>query len=269
MTAIGRKSIIDQLLEALRTAGVSVSIRTKALDFPMMGVLVDLGMKGCLRTDAVPPVSRVLAATDEEKGVCTVALYAFHEADQYSESCMVWGNAVTLYSPTPDMEDRRRKTDGRIFIRDCGSNGYLHLRETGSVKTGDMKEAIRAIRDFCLGDGYPDASSDESFCVAVAEGHRGIVEGPGPYVMWADGRGTVLPICPRTPMPSIGELALGDKGLCLRALRNGFQVWTDDDSKAWVVPGTKDLSRIPKTVMQEIMDGKEGPSPMKRIAGTI
>lgn len=194
MAAIGRKSIIDQLLEAFRTAGVSVRIRTRALDVPMMGVLVDLGMKGCLRTDAVPPVSRVLAATDEEKGVCTVALYAFYEADQYSESCMVWGNAVALYSPTPDMENRRRKTDGR---------------------------------------------------------------------------GTVIPICPRTPMPSIGEMALGDKGLCLRALRNEFQVWTGDDSKAWVVPGTKGLSRIPKVVMQEIMDRKEGPSPMKRIAGTI
>lgn len=148
MAAIGRKSIIDQLLEAFRTAGISVSIRTRAFDVPMMGVLVDLGMKGCLRTDAVPPVSRVLAATDEEKGVCTVALYAFHEANQYSESCMVWGNAVTLNIPTTDMEDRRRKTDGRVFIRNCGSSVLLHLRESRAVRKGDVKESLRATRGF-------------------------------------------------------------------------------------------------------------------------
>ena len=92
---------------------------------------MDLGMKGCLRTDAFTPIIWVLAETDEENGVCTVILYAFHEEDLCSEFCMVWGNVITLRGPTSDMEDPWRKTEGPCF---ANVSGFLFYIQPGKLQ---------------------------------------------------------------------------------------------------------------------------------------
>ena len=89
MVTIGIKKTVDALIDSLKKVGVNARMRSKVLDVPLMGAVIDLDYEGALRTRVVPPLQRMLAATDEDTGRCTVSMFAFHEKERYSETCII------------------------------------------------------------------------------------------------------------------------------------------------------------------------------------
>ena len=273
MVTIGIKKTVDELLDSLKKVGVNAKMRSKVLDVPLMGAVIDLDYEGALRTRVVPPLQRILAATDEDTGRCTVSLFAFHEKERYSETCIIWGNARTHVFSKESVEEKRQETDGRVYITEYeyGQNVPTLLKKIAcpdddpEQKAKALEEAFRTIAEtsrdsrkleYAMVDAVVKAwnvsknpvkiaGEKDRFCVSAPVDYRGIVPGDTPYVIWGDGEGNMIPLCPRGTFTNRAEIALGDKGVGMRALRAGYEVCTESNEGKWLMSGTKGVVQLP------------------------
>ena len=271
MVTIGIKKTVDELLDGLKKVGVNARIRSKVLDVPLMGAVIDLDYEGALRTKVVPPLQRMLAATDEDTGRCTVSLFAFHEKERYSETCIIWGNARTHVFSKESVEEKRQETDGRVYITEYEDEQNLPVllkkisfpENEPELKKKALEEAVRmiaesgkdgkkmeyaalnaAIRTWGISTGPPTGMKGR-FCIPAPADYRGIIPADTPYVMWCDGKGNMIPLCKRGTFTNLAEIALGDKGVGMRALRAGYEVCTESNEGKWLMSGTKGVVQLP------------------------
>lgn len=275
MVTVGIKKTIDALLDGLKKVGVNAKIRTKVLDVPLMGAVIDLDYEGALRTRVIPPLQRILAQTDQDTGICTVTLYAFHEKEKYSETCIIWGNASCHIKGDRSMEEKRQTADGRVYVTEYakGQKFPILLKKVAvsdeEMKSKALEEAFKTIKENNK-NGIPNkpmgavvldavmkvrgvpaspvACEEDTISIPTPANYRGILPIDAPYVIWGDGEGNVIPLCEKGFFTTLAEIALGDKGVCTRALRKGYEVWVEDNSGKWFMPGTKGVVRVKSSV---------------------
>lgn len=225
MVSLGTKAITDRINETLESLGIRIAVRTKVLDVPVGGSVIDLWSDGSIRRTVVPTIKKILESVREEDGICTIALYRIDGNRLFGETSLMWSTSVMETEIIPDENVKAmNNTAGRVFISDYS---VRNLKDFDMLET-DTKEALNAL-------GYEEVvrkNSEKPY-------PRGLVDNRTPFIIWADGNGNLLLIHRKAPMVSLEEIALGEKGIGARALKTGFAVWTDFFRKSWCIPGTK------------------------------
>lgn len=255
LVVIGPHLIIEQIDKELKEAGINTSFKTRKRGVPLAGAVISIEGVRSIRQTAVPIVRRIIAAMDDKKGsLCTAAFFSFFADLEYSETCIIWSKDFINKSVDPDEENRNEalaETNGRIFVID-----YSVDREAEQ-----KKQNIPNKMNLCFTNDARKLFNELQNKVKVTIGKRGLVLSNNlqlPWVIWTDGNGNLLFFHEKTSLPSMAELAFMDKGVCSRALENGFVVWTHENNQPWYIPGTLG-SKNDKYIKAVVQDTKDKP----------
>lgn len=261
MVSIGPKTMVDEAIQALRKEGAVLRQRTRRLGVPYMGIVMDMDLPGnesSLRKTAVPAIRKMFREKQSENE-CSVTLFLFRPEEAYSETSIIWSGSGTYINDRgeeagPD-DDKLNRTNGRVYVTTYPLN----------PDPEEMKSSI--FRKMAFMTHYGDRESADligrGVRETVARQHEpGIVNVNSQMVLWTDGKGTIFSLCPKKSVPSLQEVAFGDRGVGAEALKNGFLVWVEENTNIWGAPGCE---RSPSPVIVRENIGSSDPDLFLRL----